>query len=73
MFGVGWQELLVIFLLILILFGAKKLPELAKALATSLKEFKKALLLEKESDEEIEEIKEDERRDRDRRKKENNS
>jgi sec-independent protein translocase protein TatA len=35
-------ELLVIFLIILLLFGAKRLPEIARALGKSLKEFKKA-------------------------------
>jgi len=35
-------ELLVIFLIILLLFGASRLPEIAKALAKAIKEFKKA-------------------------------
>lgn len=35
-------ELLVVLLLILILFGAKKLPEFARGLGSSIKEFKKA-------------------------------
>jgi len=37
----GW-ELVLIFGVILILFGAKKLPELAKGLGSGIKEFKKA-------------------------------
>jgi len=32
MFGLGGQELILILLIILLLFGAKKLPELAKGL-----------------------------------------
>ncbi|MFA6915955.1 MAG: twin-arginine translocase TatA/TatE family subunit [Parachlamydiales bacterium] len=40
MFGSG--ELLVILLLILFLFGGKKLPELAKSLGEGIREFKKA-------------------------------
>jgi sec-independent protein translocase protein TatA len=37
----GW-EVLLIFAVVLVLFGAKKLPELAKGLGTGIKEFKKA-------------------------------
>ena len=37
----GWQIILII-ALVLILFGAKKIPELAKGLGTGIKEFKKA-------------------------------
>ena len=39
---VGMGELLVIFFILLLLFGASRLPEIAKALGKSLKEFKKA-------------------------------
>ena len=38
----GWPEILFILLIILVLFGAKRLPELAKGLGQSLSEFKKA-------------------------------
>ena len=37
----GW-EMVVIAIVILLLFGAKKLPELAKGLGKGIKEFKKA-------------------------------
>jgi sec-independent protein translocase protein TatA len=37
----GW-EIILILAVVLILFGAKKLPELAKGLGTGIKEFKKA-------------------------------
>jgi sec-independent protein translocase protein TatA len=37
----GWQVILII-AIVLILFGAKKIPELAKGLGTGIKEFKKA-------------------------------
>jgi len=42
MFKLGMGELVLILLIILLLFGAAKLPEIAKALGKSIKEFKKA-------------------------------
>ena len=42
MFGLGTQEIIVIFLVLLLLFGGKKLPELAKGLGKGIREFKKA-------------------------------
>jgi TatA/E family protein of Tat protein translocase len=41
MFMSGWQEILLVLVVILLLFGAKKLPELARSLGKSLGEFKK--------------------------------
>ena len=38
----GWPEIVMILVVVLILFGAKKLPELAKGLGSGIKEFKKA-------------------------------
>ena len=46
----GWSEWVVIFLIILLLFGAKRLPEVAKSLGKGIKEFKKALKGEDEED-----------------------
>ena len=43
MFGLGAQELLVILVIVLIMFGANRLPELAKSLGASFKEFKKGI------------------------------
>src|SRR5438477_8119117 len=43
MFGLGSQELLVILVIVLILFGANRLPQLARSLGSSLKEFKKGI------------------------------
>ena len=42
MFGIGMTELIVILLILLLLFGAAKLPELAKSIGKAIKEFKKA-------------------------------
>jgi sec-independent protein translocase protein TatA len=41
-FGLGGMEVILILAVVLILFGAKKIPELAKGLGTGIKEFKKA-------------------------------
>jgi sec-independent protein translocase protein TatA len=49
--GIGAQELLLIFLAILVLFGAKKLPELAQGLGKGIREFRKAV---KDTKEELE-------------------
>ncbi len=41
-FGLGGWEVILILAVVLILFGAKKLPELARGLGQGIKEFKKA-------------------------------
>jgi sec-independent protein translocase protein TatA len=38
----GWPEIIGILVVVLVLFGAKKLPELARGLGQGIKEFKKA-------------------------------
>ena len=43
MLGLGYQELLVILVIVLVLFGANRLPELARSLGSSIKEFKKGV------------------------------
>lgn len=45
MFGIGGQELIVIFLVLLLLFGAKKLPELARGIGKSMGELKKPVMI----------------------------
>lgn len=42
MFGIGWTELVVIFVLALLVFGPKRLPEIGRAIAQGLKMFKEA-------------------------------
>jgi len=41
MFGLGIGEIIIIVLVILLLFGARKIPELARSLGNSISEFKK--------------------------------
>lgn len=50
MFGMGPWEVMLVFLAILLLFGAKRLPEIAQGLGKGIREFKKAM---KESTDEI--------------------
>ncbi len=50
----GGQELLIILFVILLLFGAKKLPELSRSLGRSLNEFKKGQKEGADSDEKAE-------------------
>ena len=42
MFGLGSTEIILIFVVILFFFGAKKLPELARGLGKGIREFKDA-------------------------------
>jgi sec-independent protein translocase protein TatA len=42
MFGLGVQELILIFVIIMVLFGAKKLPEMGRGLGKGIREFKRA-------------------------------
>lgn len=53
--SLGMPELLIIFLVILLLFGAKRLPELARGLGRGIREFKDATKhVEQEINKEIE-------------------
>jgi|WetSurMetagenome_2_1015567.scaffolds.fasta_scaffold76107_4 sec-independent protein translocase protein TatA len=49
-FGLGTGELVLILLFIVIIFGAKKIPELAQGMGKGIREFKKAM---KDTEEEI--------------------
>ena len=51
MFGLGTQELLIILVLVMIIFGAGKLPQVGGALGKGLQNFKKGV---NEMDEDIE-------------------
>lgn len=43
MFGLGTQEMLIILVLVLIVFGAGKLPQVGSALGSGLRNFKKGM------------------------------
>ena len=51
-FGLGFNELLIILLIFLVLFGASKIPQLARGLGKGITEFKKGLK-EVESDADV--------------------
>ncbi|OVE79418.1 Sec-independent protein translocase TatA [bacterium I07] len=54
--SIGMPELLIILLVVLLLFGAKRLPELAKGLGKGIREFKDAT---KHVEEEFKELEKD--------------
>ncbi len=43
MFGIGIQELLVILLIVVIVFGAKRLPELSSSLGKAIRNFRRSM------------------------------
>jgi len=59
----GGTELLIALVIILLLFGAKRIPELAKGLGSGMREFKRGTRGEDEG--EIEEKKEEEKKEED--------
>ncbi len=51
MFGLGFQELIPIILLLVLVFGAKRLPDIGSGIGKGIKNFKKSLTeTEKEAD-----------------------
>ncbi len=43
MFGpIGWPEIIIILIIALLLFGAKRLPEIGRSMGKAIKEFKKS-------------------------------
>lgn len=58
MFGIGMQELIIILVIVLIIFGAGKLPEIGAGLGKAIKNFKSATSeAEKKDPEKIDENK----------------
>lgn len=52
-FGLGPIELIIILAIILLAFGAKRLPEIGKSLGTGMREFKKGVTEDKGPDEKL--------------------
>jgi sec-independent protein translocase protein TatA len=52
MFGLGTTEMMIILVLVLIIFGAGKLPQVGSALGKGLRNFKEGVATVNESDEE---------------------
>lgn len=50
MFGLGMGELVVILLIVVLMFGSKKLPQLGSSLGESIKNFKKGMKGEDDKD-----------------------
>ena len=55
-FGLGWGEIVLIALVVLLLFGGKKIPELMKGLGKGVKSFKEGMF---KVEDEVDEIKKD--------------
>ncbi len=58
----GLTEIILILLVVVLLFGGRKIPELMKGLGQGLKDFKKASKVDDESDKAKAESKEDEKK-----------
>jgi len=54
MFGIGMPEMIIVLVIVLIVFGAGRLPEIGAGIGNAIKNFKKATI--EKSDEETKEI-----------------
>jgi sec-independent protein translocase protein TatA len=49
-FGIGPLELVIVLLILLVIFGAKRLPEIGRSLGSSAREFKSGITGDKDAD-----------------------
>ncbi|ALC15381.1 twin arginine-targeting protein translocase, TatA/E family [Desulfuromonas soudanensis] len=63
MFGLGTQELIIILVLVLIIFGAGKLPQIGGALGKGLRNFKEGVKDADEATEEAKKLDDDKKKD----------
>lgn len=62
MFGLGTPEIIIIVVVIALLFGGKKIPELMRGLGSGIKEFKKASDVTADDDKKLDEKKADDKK-----------
>jgi sec-independent protein translocase protein TatA len=55
-FGLGLPEILIVLVLILVLFGPKRLPDLGRSLGTGMREFKDSVTGDKDKDKDRDEL-----------------
>ncbi len=54
MLGLGWGEMIILLAIVLIIFGASRLPEIGRGLGTGIQEFKKSVKGEPEPKDKVE-------------------
>ncbi len=53
--GIGWPQLLIVLLIVLVIFGAKRLPEVGRSLGSGMREFKDSITGKDDADDVVSE------------------